>query len=102
MDTNRKIPMKTKYIADDNQIFANEKDCARHELANCEGVLAKLEEGIAKEPRGHQMNWCGGQACGCMVALIVSSVNYPALKDGASFLYRRLIACLGRSSVTTP
>ena len=30
------------------------------------------------------------------------AVNYPALKDGASFLYKRLIACLGRSSVTTP
>lgn len=60
------MQMKTQYIADDNQIFDSEKDCARHELTNCEGVLAKLEAGIAKAPRRHQMNWCGGQACACM------------------------------------
>ena len=58
--------MKTKYIADDGQNFSSEKDCARHELANCEGVLEKLEAGIAKSPREYQMNWCGSGACACM------------------------------------
>lgn len=58
--------MKTEYIADDGQNFANEKDCARHELTNCEGVLDKLEAGIAKAPRGFQMRWCGSGACACM------------------------------------
>lgn len=58
--------MITQYIADDKKIFDSEKDCARHELANCEGVLAKLEAGISKAPRRNQMNWCGGQGCACM------------------------------------
>lgn len=58
--------MKTEYIADDGTNFDNEKDCARHELANCEGVLAKLEAGIAKAPRKFQLNWCGSGACACM------------------------------------
>lgn len=58
--------MKIKYIAADNKVFDNEKDCARHELANCAGVLIKLEKGISKAPSRHQMNWCGGGACACM------------------------------------
>jgi hypothetical protein len=57
----------TKYIAQDGKEFPTEKDCARYELASCEGVLEKLKAGIVKHSGSNpKVFWCGGGPCSCM------------------------------------
>ena len=47
------------------EIFMN-LNKANEDLANCPGMLEKLQKVISKAPLAHQDRWCENSQCACM------------------------------------